>query len=334
MYLRVITDKQKAQYNKLVDHVMQSWEWGEFRKAMGLKVLRYGLYENDKLKIAFQITFHKIPFLNQSVGYFPKGPFPDKELNLALTKIAKDQNCAFIKIEPNIESSDQRTTDPIFKKSPKPMFSKHNFLLDLTQSEDEILKKMHPKTRYNIRIAKKHSVKIEERTDDKALDIYLDLFFKTTKRQGFTGHNKHYHQTVWKILKTAGIAKLIIATYQKEPLTAWMLFIFKDTIYYTYGGSSVEHKEVMSNNLICWETIKLGKKLKLKTFDMWGALGSSPNASDPWVGFHNFKKGYGGRLVEYIGTFDLITNWPIYLIFTFIDKLMPLKVFLLKLLRH
>lgn len=353
MDLRPITDKQKAQYNKLVTHVMQSWEWGEFRKEMGLSVLRYGLYEKNKLKTVFQITFHKVPFINKYVGYLPKGPFPDKNFAKALKKIAKDQNCVFIKLEPNIiipsndgiqkaESSwipktqvrDNNSIDPSFKQSLKPMFSKYNFLLDLTKSEEELLKNMHPKTRYNIRVAEKHGVKVSERTDEKALDIYLDLFFKTTKRQGFAGHNRHYHQTVWKILKDAGIAKLMIATYQEEPLTTWMLFIFKDIIYYTYGGSSTKHKEVMSNNLVCWETIKLGKKLKLKTFDMWGALGPNPDESDPWIGFHNFKKGYGGRLVEYLGAFDLVANWPIYLLFTFIDKLMPLKVLLLKLLKR
>lgn len=337
MDLRPITDKQKTQYNKLVDHVMQSWEWGEFRKEMGLSVLRYGLYEKSKLKTAFQITFHKVPFINKYVGYLPKGPFPDKNFAQALKKIAKDQNCILIKIEPNVIPADAgiqlSNIAKDFINSPKPLFSKHNFLLDLTQSEEELLKNMHPKTRYNIRVAEKHGVKVSERTDEKALDIYLDLFFETTKRQRFAGHNRHYHQTVWKILKDAGIAKLMIATYQGEPLTTWMLFIFKDTVYYTYGGSSIKHKEVMSNNLVCWETIKLGRKLKLKTFDMWGALGSNPNPKDPWIGFHNFKKGYGGRLVEYLGAFDLVTNWPIYLLFTFIDKLMPLKIFLLKLLK-
>ena len=261
MDLRLITDNQKVEFNKLVDHVMQSWEWGDFRKEMGLKVLRYGLYENNKLKTAFQITFHPVPFINKYVGYFPKGPFPDKALGKALIKIAKEQKCAFIKIEPNVESSDQKTIDTSFKKSLKPMFSKHNFLLDLTKSEEEILKNMHPKTRYNIRVAEKHGVKIEERTDGKALEIYLDLFFRTTKRQRFAGHNTNYHQTVWETLNDAGMARFMIATYNKKPLTAWMLFNFKDTLYYTYGGSSLEHKEVMSNNLICWETIKLGKKL-------------------------------------------------------------------------
>lgn len=354
MDLRKISDNQKTQYNKLVTHVIQSWEWGEFRESMGLRVLRYGLYSDGKLKIAFQITLHAIPFTNKYVGYLPKGPFPDKELTEALKKIAKEQNCAFIKVEPNIpasvipSASEESVSKPRdfsalprndkliaqnFHPSPKPLFTKYNFIIDLTKSEEELLKNMHHKTRYNIRVAQKHGVIVEERTDDEAFEIYLKLYFETTRRQDYHGHNEEYHKKVWQTLKDSGMAKILVAFYKKEPLTAWMLLNFKDNLYYPYGGSSKSHSEVMANNIICWEAIKLGKKLGLKTFDMWGALGPNANSNDPWYGFHRFKQGYDGKLVEYIGTYDLVLNWPIYLAFTAIDKLMPLKVFLLKLLK-
>ena len=306
---------------------MQSWEWGEFRKSLGIKILRYGIYQNSKLKTVFQLTFHKIPFINQYVGYLPKGLEPDKELAQALKKIGKENNCAFIKLEPDVESA---TIDKSFIKSPKPLFTKYNFILDLTKSEEELLKNMHPKTRYNIKVAQKHGVKVEERNDDKSFEIYLKLYFETTQRQGYHGHNNDYHRKVWQVLKNANMARLLIAFYQEKPLTAWMLLNFKDTLYYPYGGSSKDHPEVMANNLVAWEAIKLGKKLGLKKFDMWGALSPNANSKDPFYGFHKFKAGYGGQLVEYPGTYDLVFNWPMYLIFTFIDKLMPLKVFLLK----
>lgn len=334
MDLRLITEKQKTDYNKLVTHVIQSWEWGKFRKSLGIPLLRYGLHQNGKLIKAFQLTLHKIPFTNQYVGYLPKGPLPDKELAESLKKIGRENNCAFIKLEPDIEqATDNRlqVTDG-FMKSPKPLFTKYNFVLDLTKSEEEILKNMHPKTRYNIKVAQKHGVKVKTRTDDKAFDIYLKLYFETTKRQGYHGHNEHYHQKVWETLKKAGMVRLLIATYQGKPLAAWMLLNFNSTLYYPYGGSSKIHPEVMANNLVAWEAIKLGKKLGLKKFDMWGALGPDADSKDPWFGFHKFKLGYGGKLVEYIGTYDLVFNWPVYFTFTIIDRLIPLKVFLLRLL--
>ncbi|MBI4035604.1 peptidoglycan bridge formation glycyltransferase FemA/FemB family protein [Candidatus Daviesbacteria bacterium] len=333
MDIRPITDKQKPQYNKLVTHIIQSWEWGEFRKQMGLPVLRYGIFENGKLKTAFQLTLHKIPFTSKVVGYLPKGPFPDKQFAQALKEIGKKHNCAFIKVEPDIEIDNaQLKIDNSFHASLKPLFTKYNFILDLTKPEEELLKNMNQKTRYNIKVAQKREVKVEERTDEEAFEIYLKLYFETTNRQGFHGHNANYHRRVWQTLKMAGMARLLIAFYQKEPLTAWMLLNFGNTLYYPYGGSSKAHPEVMANNLVAWEAIKLGKKLNLKQFDMWGALGPDANPKDPWFGFHKFKQGYGGRLVEYIGTYDLVFDWPLYFMFTAVDKLTPLKVFLLKLL--
>ncbi len=368
MDLRSITDKQKSEYNKLVSHVIQSWEWGEFRKSLGIPLLRYGIYRKGKLSSAFQLTLHKIPFTNQYVGYLPKGPKPDKELAEALKKIGREHHCAFIKVEPDIivnthpviprEQNDRKNLNSIkiatspalpdprndgtsiskdFILSPKPLFTKYNFLVDLTKSEEELLKSMHPKTRYNIRVAQKHGVKVEQNSDDGAFEIYLKLYFETTKRQGYHGHNKEYHRKVWKTLKAAGMARLLIAYYQLpatnyQPLTAWMLLNFKDTLYYPYGGSSKTHPEVMANNLVAWKAIKLGKELGCKKFDMWGALGPNADPKDPWFGFHKFKQGYGGKLVEYVGTYDLVFNWPVYSLFTAIDRLTPLKVFLLKLL--
>lgn len=328
MDLRQIKGSQKSEYNKAVNHVMQSWEWGEFRKSLGTPLLRYGLYQDNKLIRAFQLTFHKIPLTNKYVGYLPKGPLPDKELAEALTKIGKQNNCAFIKIEPDVRSSD---IEKSFIPSPKPLFTKFNFVLDLTKSEEQLLKDMHPKFRYNIKVAQKHGVIIKECANDKGFADYLQLYFDTTKRQNYHGHNEHYHRKVWETLKAAGMAKLLIAFYAGKPLTAWMLLVFKDTLYYPYGGSSEQYKNVMASNLVAWEAIKLGKKLGLKKLDLWGALGPDADPKDPWQGFHQFKQKMGADLVEYIGTYDLVFNRPLYYLFTFIDKLMPLKLFLLKL---
>lgn len=340
MDLRVLDKKYKSQHNKLATHIIQSWEWGEFREEMGIKVLRYGIFENNTLKKSFQLTLHPIPLTSFSVGYLPKGPFPDKQLYDALKQIATLYKCAFIKIEPHF-IDDKNLSKNIyskFTKSPKALFTNYNFELDITPSEEDLLKNMHPKTRYNIRVAQKKGVEIKECGSAECFQNYLDLYFETTKRQNYHGHNLTYHQKAWQIMKENKFAHLLIAFYPETtnhliPLSAWMLYKFKDTLFYPYGGSSTKYREVMANNLIAWEAIKLGKKLGLKKFDMWGSLGPNPNPKDPWYGFTRFKQGYGGKLVKYLDTYDLVQNYPIYILFTIIDKIMPLKVILLKLLK-
>lgn len=344
MDLREIAASQKAQYNQLVSHIIQSWEWGEFRKRLGLPVLRFGIYKNGKLTRAFQLTLHPIPLTKFRIGYLPKGGVPDQDLAEALMQIGTKYHCAAIKVEPNIQILDIKfktsNIDPRFIPSSKPLFTKFNFLLDLTRSEEEILKRMHPKFRYNIKIAQKHGVKVKIREDLEAFKIFSKLYFATAKRQGYHGHNQLYHQLAWKTLHQAGLAKILIAFYQdpkseiRNLLSAWMLYQFKDTLYYPYGGSSDSHRNLMASNLAAWEAIKLGKKMGLKTFDLWGALSAGSSPYHPYQGFHRFKAGTGAELVEYLGTFDLVLNKPLYLLFNQIDKTMPLKVLLLKLLRR
>ncbi len=86
----------------------------------------------------------------------------------------------------------------------------------------------------------------------------------------------------------------------------------------------------MSSNLVAWEAIKIGRKLGLKKFDMWGALGPEADPKDPWYGFHRFKQGYGGKLTEYIGTHDLVFDQALYNLVNMIERLGGLKYWLLK----
>jgi lipid II:glycine glycyltransferase (peptidoglycan interpeptide bridge formation enzyme) len=332
-----ITQNEKEHYNKVVTHPLQAFEWGEFRKKTGVTVIRKGLEENAKIIDGFQLTLHKIPKTPYNIGYLPKGKLPSQELLTELYKIGKEHNCVCIQLEPDIEKNsldiNSLTHNSKFTILPSvhPLFTKYTFILDLTKSEEELLKEMHPKTRYNIRVAQKHGVVVTEDNSDNAFTKYLELTEETTKRQKFYAHTKKYHELMWNTLKVSTMnhklsthqlsAHLFTATYQHTVLNTWVLFIFKDTIYYPYGASSSEYRNVMASNLIMWEAIKYGKKLGLKKFDMWGAMGPEPDAKDPWFGFHRFKQGYGARHVEFIGSFDLVINPTLYNIYKIADKL-------------
>lgn len=326
--VREVEENEKTEYNGLVSHIVQSWEWGEFRKSTGLDLIRLGHFDGNKLVCAYQLTFHPVPIFTQTIGYLPKGPMPDKKMVEALTALGAKKNAAYIKIEPNVVLADgkaQETNDSLrslgLVPSKKSLFTKFNFWVDLTKSEDQLLSAMHPKTRYNIGIAQKKGVEVYDSVDDRDFEIYLKLYFETTKRQKYFGHTQGYHKLIWQTLKPAKMARVLIAKYSRKPLVAWMLLNFGDTLYYPYGGSSAEYREVMASNLVAWEAIKLGKKMGMHVFDMWGALGPNASEKDPWYGFHRFKAGYGPMHIEYVGTFDLILKPALYNSLNLADKL-------------
>jgi lipid II:glycine glycyltransferase (peptidoglycan interpeptide bridge formation enzyme) len=304
-------------------HPLQSEEWKKFREKSGIKIIRQN---------GIQVSFHKIPKTNYTIGYFPKGKLPDKKQIALLKKIGLFQKAIFIQLEPNIEKSKELKFDyKNFNLIPSfhPLFTHFNFILDITKPEEELLKNMHPKTRYNIRLAQKHGVKIVEDNSEKAFEEYLRLTEETTKRQKFYAHTNKYHKLMWETLKADEnkfskeklTAHLLIAKYNNRILAAWILFVYKNTIYYPYGASSTEHREVMASNLMMWEAIRYGKKLGLKKFDMWGSLAPDTNPNDPWFGFHRFKQGYNPKQVEYIGSFDLVINSKLYKFYKVADKL-------------
>lgn len=310
----------------MIVHPLQSFQWGEFRKKTGVKVVALG---------GLQLTIHKIPYLPWTIGYLPKGALPTKKMITDLQKIGKQENCIFIQLEPNIVNDKGLRINDKLRPSFRPLFTKYTFQLDLTKSEEELLKNMSSKTRYNIRVAQKHGVKVIEDNSNEAFNAYLTLLKETTARQKFYAHTKQYHLLMWQTLKPAGIAHLLIAscsskTSNLKPITlaAWILFVYDGVLYYPYGASSNKYKEVMASNLIMWETIRFGKKMGCKVFDMWGSLGPNPDKNDPWYGFHRFKQGYGGKLVEFAGSYDLVINPFLYELYKIADKLrwMLLKI--------
>ncbi len=315
-----IVVNKKEEYNALVDHPLQSFEWGEFREKTGVKVVRRGLLKNGKLTEGFTVTVHKVPKTKFTIGYLPKGSNPSKELLEELEKVGRENNSIFIQLEPNVIKGQLSKFKSQLFPSFHPLFTKYTFVLDITKSEDELLKSFHSKTRYNIKVAQKHGVVVSEENSEKAFAEYLKLTEETTTRQRFFAHTPTYHKKMWETLG-GGIAHLFTAKYNKKTLTAWIIFVFHDTLYYPYGASSSEHRNVMASNLIMWEAIKYGKNLGLKNFDMWGALGPEPNQKDPWYGFHKFKEGYGATLTEFVGSYDLVLMSKVYKAYKVADKL-------------
>lgn len=311
-----ITEKHKDAFNKAISHPLQSFEWGIFREKTGLKVIRRGIVSGKKIVSAYTLTLHKVPKTKYTIGYLPKGDLPTPELLLDLKEIGKKHNCVYIQLEPNLLASKKPEIEHLsnaylLKNSFHPLFTKHTFILDLEKTPEELLSGMHPKTRYNIRVAQKHNVKITDVTNEKGFKTFLKLYEETTARQRFYAHTPQYHKDLFETLTKpdSQLTYVILqAQYQDKILTSWVLFSFQDKLYYPYGASSREHREVMASNLIMWEAILLGQKLKLSSFDMWGALGENPDPTDPWFGFHKFKQGYGAKLTEYVGSYDYVLD--------------------------
>ena len=334
MIIRDITLSDKKLFNQAATHPLQSFEWGEFREQTGVEVIRKGIFEGKKLIAPVQVTIHPLPKVKYKVGYFPKGIMPDTDQIKILREIGKENNCLMIKMESNVGSkisADRPNTHAwgtinefLIKngcRQGRPLFTRHTFQVDLEKSEEELMAMMSSKTRYNVRLASKKGVKVVVDNSQNSFKWFLKLLFeKTVKRQGFYAHTPEYFEKLWKTLSPGGMAQLIRAEHEGKTLAVFMVLVFNKTIYYPYGASTREHKELMAPNLLMWELIKYGKKLGCSKLDMWGSLGPNPNKKDDWYGFHRFKQGYGGDLIEFLGSYDLVLDQNLYKLYRMADQ--------------
>lgn len=331
MIIRPITLEEKDRFNSVASHPLQSWEWGEFRKATGQELERFGMFDDSgQMKEALSVTFHSIPIFGGTAGYVPKSSRPTPEMLQALQELGRRHNSVFIKLEPNVQAPIgaqepfKDIEEVLVANGAKPgrsLFTRYTFVKDLTPDVETLMADMKSKTRYNIRLAERKGVTVSEDTTPAGLEIYLKLLQETTARQGFYAHGPEYFRTMWKVLGDSGMLRILKAEYEGKVLSAWILFIFNGVGYYPYGASSREHRDVMANNLMMWEALQLAKREGCTQFDMWGSLGPDADPKHKWYGFHKFKEGYGVELVQSVPTHDLVINSAMYPIVQFGDAL-------------
>lgn len=295
---------------------LHSWQWGKFQESLKRKIWRFGVYQEDELIGALMLIKNNLPF-GKSYLYSPRFPILIENVSAEIfidkiKEIGEKENSIFWRVD---LFNAQIFKDIKFVKISDLQPSK-TILLDLTKSEEEILKEMHQKTRYNIRLAEKKGVRVKIAQTEEEVDIFLKLLKETAQRDKFRIYSLSYYQKLLQLDKN--FAKLFLAEYQGKIVAGNLMIFFGDTATYLHGASANEYKNVMAPYLLHWIAIKEAKRMCLKYYDFWGI------DEKKWPGVTRFKKGFGGRIFEYPGTFDLIFNnfwYNLYQIGKFLKKL-------------
>lgn len=317
--VKILTDIDHALYDALAIHPMQSYAWGEVRTETGIRVVRFGVYTSGLLTAVYQMTVHRLPKIPYSIGYIPRSGIPDEATVLYIRAWAKKEKILFVKWEPYVTSEEggrALRARPHMRKSPHPLFTEWNQEVDLTQSTEEILKRMKKNTRYSIRHAEQAGVTAVEMSNDEGFSIFSDLYFSTTDRQKYHGHTRKYHKTIWNILSKAGIARIFVALYQGKPHAAYEIFFWHDRAYYPYSGSASTDRHIPATQYLMWYVIQQAKEAGAKTLDLWGSLPEKYDKEHPWAGFTLFKSGFGTRFVQMTPSHDLVVFPILYRLYS------------------
>ncbi len=293
------------------------------------------VFEYEKEGISAKIIKHNLPF-GKSYLYIPHGPSMDFNQMTGglknpvanfvkyLRELGKVQKSIFVKTEPLIDSVAQALVEAGFRKSKKEIQPSRTVVIDIEKEGNELLGKMHHKTRYNIKVAEGHGINVKESED---VDLFLKLLKKTTKRDKFSAHPDDYYR---QLLGTPGLkTRLFLAYKDSRPVAGAVILIYGETGYYLHGASDYEHRALMAPYALHWYIIKHlqstiyplrqsfseASKLQTKYYDLWGI------DANKWPGVTRFKLGWGGHTVEYPGSFDLPISKLWYLAYRLARKL-------------
>lgn len=191
-------------------------------------------------------------------------------------------------------------------KSNSNILPANTIVVDLSQSEEEILMRMRPKTRYNIRLALRKGVDVRS-VGIEGLRTWYDLYVETALRNGLHTNDISYFQSMFASKmgctdKEVSV-HLLVAYYDEMPLAAMFLVLSAHRATYLYGASSSAMRSVMPTYALQWKAMQLAKAGNCQEYDMFGV---SPNLdpSHPMYGLYKFKHGFGGEIYHQLGCWD------------------------------
>jgi lipid II:glycine glycyltransferase (peptidoglycan interpeptide bridge formation enzyme) len=299
-------------------HLLQSWAWGELKARFGWRVRRVAVGP-----AAAQVLFRPLPAGLGTVAYVPRGPaasFDDasalQALLDAIRSLARQQRAILLKIEPDVEDDPAvaRHLRAIgFQPSPQAIQPRSTILVDLEAGPDELLARMKQKTRYNIRLASRRDVTARH-GDETDLPAFYRLLEVTAGRDRFGIHTQAYYKATYRLFAPSGRACLLLAEFEGQLLAGLLALAFGDTAIYLTGASSDEERRRMPTYLLQWESMLWARDQGCRTYDLWGVPDEDEETleagftqrSDGLWGVYRFKRGFGGRVMRTVGTWDLV----------------------------
>lgn len=318
--MKFVTDEDsRKKYREFLEshercNFQQSLEWAKVKESWKNEVI-LAEDENGDIIGSLSVLIRKIPIFG-TIMYSSRGPVCDindisvmKQLTDGARELAKKYKAIVLRIEPDIESSDELFRSVVtnlgykikddaknFREEIQPRYV---FRLDIKdKTEDEVFANFQQKTRYNIRLATKKGVTVKEGTREDLKDFHR-IMVETGSRDGFIIRSLNYFEKMYDNLAPKHM-RLLMAYYEGKPISGVIPIMYGNKTWYLYGASSNSHRNLMPNYLLQWEMIKMAINNGSDIYDLRGVSGVV-DESHPQYGLYRFKKGFGAEFTEFIG---------------------------------
>ena len=323
---------------------MQTPEIARYREENGWTVYYLAAKLNGEIKAATMLVA-KPTFLGKSTFIAPGGPLLDLEdqplvdyFMKSLKRYIKSHNGYILQISPYYELRElDRHGDPIengfnhqnavkilkslgFTEQSHPSQPKYMYALDLkSKTPEELMADFKSNTRGHIRKAEKMGVKVRELKREE-LNIFKQITEETSKRREFEDKPLSYYEEMYDLFVPRKEATFLLAEADSLALSAAMFVLYGDEIVYLFSGSDEKYmKDYNAQYELQWYMIKYAAEHNFKRYNFYGIHGLPKEGEHD--GVYEFKKGFGGQVLEYIGTWELPIDLAFCTLKNFLRKL-------------
>ncbi|MBQ6127721.1 peptidoglycan bridge formation glycyltransferase FemA/FemB family protein [Candidatus Saccharibacteria bacterium] len=312
---------------------LQSWDYYEFHKSRGNKIVRRIVAEidpkNDKQTIIAAYAGVVEDAKRGRHLAIAGGPIVDwQKLNLVNLLVddirdqAKKHHCVFARVRPQLERSDEAYV--IFKEMgfvPAPTYLSVEYaaILDLHKSEEEILKNMHRRIRYAVNNARNKGFTIEKSQDPKDIHEFYKIQLQTARRQNFVSFSEDYLTKQFAAFAKNNEAVLYTAKYNGEILAQNFMIFYGNEASYHYAVSTELGTKMSGSPILHVEAMKDARERGIYRYNLWGIVGEDEK-NHRFYGVSFFKRGFGGEELKYLPAHDLVINPVAYLKTKAIEK--------------
>ncbi|MCV0403679.1 MAG: peptidoglycan bridge formation glycyltransferase FemA/FemB family protein [Chloroflexi bacterium] len=322
--LRAWRETDPAAWNRFVEsapyHAFpQLWEWGEVRAMGGWRPIRLAIGPSRDAPIAgAQLLLRALPVIGWNLAYVPRGPVgelddPDVRAALvaALRSLGAAERIATVRADPEAQPDTpygRALLGAPWRAAPK-IQPPTTRVIDLAPGADALKASLKRKHRQYVNKAERSGITIE-RFDGStpaevigpALDDFNRIYQHTAARAGFVARQAFYYERVWSIFAPTGRVRLSFAVRDGERVAVLFHFTCGDRAVESYGGMTDAGADARANYLLKWTAISDFASEGFAVYDMWGLATG---------GIRQFKEGFGGEEIEYVGARDLPLRAPI-----------------------
>ena len=326
----IITEKTLSEYEAFVQshpkgNFAQSFLWGKQKPMWRWQAVAVR-GSDGKIKGTLALMTRPVPVIGRTLMYGCRGPVCDlddretlAELIEGAKALAKENRAYVIKIDPDVPSSNTQFAGLLHElgfrgkeggENFEAIQPRYVFRLNVEgKTEDELLAGFHQKWRYNIRLAERKGVTVRV-CGKEMVPAFSELMLTTGVRDGFVTRKPEYFAAMLDNL--GGHCRLYMAFDPAgTPIAGTLAIHYGDKVWYLYGASSNEHRNLMPNYLLQWRMIQWAVETGCRVYDFRGVSGDV-SEDNPLYGLYRFKQGFGGEFTEFIGELDLVLSPVVY----------------------